>query len=238
MDIKESDLFPPLKKFFQDAGFEVDGEVKNCDLVAKKDEHIVIVELKKTFQLKLLYQAIDRQSLTEYVYVAIPRPPKGQHTTQWKNMLKILKRLELGLITVAIDSPVPTVEVLLEPSESVAWKNRKKREKLDKEFTNRKLKSTIGGTTKEKILTAYREKAIELLCILYISKKPLALKELREINIGKEYTPILSSSAYNWFKRVSKGVYTLSGDGKKAIASNEHKEIVEYYINKYRYHFK
>lgn len=234
MEIKEKDLFPPLKLFFEELSFEVDGEVKNCDLVAKKDEHIVIVELKKSFQLKLVYQAIDRQSITEYVYVAIPRPPKGQHTKQWKDMLKLLKRLELGLITVALDSPVKTVEILLEPSESVAWKNRKKREKVSKEFVNRKLKDTIGGTNKEKILTAYREKALEMACVLMIVGEPIALKSLREMGFGKEYTPVLSGNAYEWFTRVSKGVYTLSDDGKNMIASDEHRKVVDFYIDKYK----
>lgn len=233
MEIKEADLFPPLKEFFQDLGFEVDGEVKNCDLVGKKDDELVVVELKKSFQLKLVYQAIDRQSITEYVYIALPRPPKGQYTNSWKNMVKLLKRLELGLITVALDSPVKTVEVILEPSNSVAWKNRKKREKVSKELSNRTLKGNIGGVNKEKILTAYRERALELLCILTVLNKPTSLKYLREIGIGKEYTPILSNSAYDWFKRESKGVYTLTTLGKSIINSNEHKQVVQYYLSKY-----
>lgn len=234
MEIKEKDLFPPLKNYFEKLNFQVDGEVKNCDLVAKKDNHLIIVELKKNFQLKLIYQAIDRQSITEYVYVALPRPPKGQHTKQWKNMIKLLKRLELGLITVALDSPINTVEVILEPSQSVAWKNRKKKESLNKEFTNRTLKDTIGGTNKEKILTAYREKSLEIACVLSVIDKPISLKYLREIGINKEYTSVLSGNPYNWFERVSKGVYTLSEDGKNLLISKEYEKVISYYMNKYK----
>lgn len=219
--MKELELFLPLKEFFVDLGYNVDGEVKNCDLVGEKDGNLVVVELKKNFQLKLVYQAIERQSITEYVYVALPRPSKGYNTKSWKDMVKLLKRLELGLITVALDSPLKVVEIILEPSESVAWKNRKKRERVSKELSSRRLKVTCGGIggagCKEKIVTAYRERCIETLCLLYALKEPISLKDLRGMGIGKEYTSGLSGNVYGWFIRVSKGVYTYSEFGESIV---------------------
>ena len=137
MTFAETDLYEPVCRFLEEEGYRVQAEVKDCDIAAEKDGELVIVELKKSFQLKLVYQALDRQSLTEQVFVAIPRPQKGQRGKSWKNMLKLLKRLEIGLLTVALDSPLKTVDVVLTPSDSLAWKNRKKRERLQAELENR-----------------------------------------------------------------------------------------------------
>ena len=59
----ETSLYGPLKRYFNDKGFIVKGEVANADLVAlpnefnKKSEPI-IVELKIGFSLSLFHQAI------------------------------------------------------------------------------------------------------------------------------------------------------------------------------------
>ena len=78
MDFKESDLYSPVCNYFTELGYDVQAEVKSCDLIAKKDSEIIIAELKKNFCLKLVYQAIERQSITDSVYVVIPRPKKAQ----------------------------------------------------------------------------------------------------------------------------------------------------------------
>ena len=116
MSIKETDLYGPIRFFLENQGFQVQAEVKHCDIAAVKEGKTVIIELKKSFNLKLVYQALERQSLTDEVFVAIPRPQKGQRERAWKDMLRLLKRLELGLITVALDSPMQTVDVILEPA--------------------------------------------------------------------------------------------------------------------------
>ena len=78
MGLAETDLYEPIRRFLEEEGYEVQAEVKDCDIAARKDGRLVVVELKRNFQLKLVYQAMERQRLTEYVYVAIPRPKKGQ----------------------------------------------------------------------------------------------------------------------------------------------------------------
>ena len=94
-DFKETDLYEPIRAFLEEEGYQVQAEVKDCDIAAVKDGQLVIVELKKAFNLKLVYQGLERQSLTEQVFVAIPRPKKGQREKAWKDMLKLLKRLIL-----------------------------------------------------------------------------------------------------------------------------------------------
>lgn len=202
-------------------------EVKSCDIAAVKDGRLVVVELKKAFNLKLVYQALDRQTLTEDVFVAIPRPQKGQREKAWKDMLRLLKRLELGLLTVALDSPLKTVDVVLEPADSLARKNRRKREQLQAELESRQVDGNVGGMTRRKILTAFREKSIRLACLLE-REGQVSLSALRERGLG-DLTVLLSKNYDKWFERVEKGVYALSETGKKALEQEDFQKAVAYY---------
>ena len=87
-DFKETDLYEPIRAFLEEEGYQVQAEVKHCDIAAVKDGQLVIVELKKAFSLKLVYQGLERQSLTDQVFVAIPRPKTGAREKCWKDMLK------------------------------------------------------------------------------------------------------------------------------------------------------
>ena len=226
-DFKETDLYAPIRAFLEEEGYQVQAEVKDCDIAAVKDGQLVIVELKKSFNLKLVYQGLERQSLTEQVFVAIPRPKKGAREKSWMDMLKLLKRLELGLLTVALDSPLKTVDVVLEPSDSIAWKNRKKREKLQAELENRQVDANVGGMTRRKIMTAFREKSIRLACLLE-KEGQVSTASLRERGL-EDSVGILSRNYDKWFKRVEKGVYALSEKGKEALENEDYAKVVAFY---------
>lgn len=233
MDFSETDLYEPIRRFLIEEGYMVQAEVKGCDIAAKKEEKLVIVELKKRFNLKLVYQAIERQTITEYVFVAIPRPQKGQREKSWKNMLRLLKRLEIGLLTVALDSPLQNVDVVLEPSDSMVWKKRKKREGMLSELDGRKISVNTGGMTRKKIMTAYREKSLELCCLLE-KQGEVSCKALREMGLEEKYILILQRNVYGWFVRCAKGVYGLSEAGKWALEEKDYEQAVLYYREKYR----
>ena len=226
-EFKETDLYAPIRAFLEEEGYQVQAEVKHCDIAAVKDGQLVVVELKKTFSLKLVYQALERQSLTEQVYVAIPRPKKGQREKAWKDMLRLLKRLELGLLTVALDSPLQTVDVVLEPSDSLAWKNRKKREQVQAEMENRQMDVNVGGMTRRKIITAFREKSIRLACILE-REGQISTAALRERGM-EDCVGVLSRNFDKWFQRVEKGVYTLSEKGREALENEDYAKAVAFY---------
>ena len=69
----EHALYPPVKAFLETQGYVVKGEVNGCDLVATRgEEPPVIVELKTTFSLPLIFQGIARQGLSDNVYLAVP----------------------------------------------------------------------------------------------------------------------------------------------------------------------
>nr|WP_294680679.1 DUF2161 domain-containing phosphodiesterase [uncultured Anaerotignum sp.] len=226
-DFKETDLYEPIRAFLETEGYQVQAEVKHCDIAAQKDGTLVVVELKKAFGLKLVYQALERQSLTDEVYVAIPRPQRSAKEKAWRDMLRLLKRLELGLLTVALDSPLKAVDVVLTPSDSMIRKNKRKKEQLQAELDGRQLAENIGGMTRRKIITAYREKSIRLACLLERAGK-LSLAELREMGL-EELTPLLSRNYDKWFQRVEKGVYTLSENGREALSQEDYTRVVAFY---------
>jgi len=58
---KEEDLYDPLRKWLVNNGYEVQAEVQSCDVVAIKDDEMTIIELKKSFNLQLVYQCMERQ---------------------------------------------------------------------------------------------------------------------------------------------------------------------------------
>ena len=226
-EFKETDLYEPIRAFLEEEGYQVQAEVKHCDIAAVKNGQLVVVELKKAFNLKLVYQGLERQSLTDQVFVAIPRPKKGAREKSWKDMLKLLKRLELGLLTVALDSPLKTVDVVLEPSDSLAWKNRKKRKQVQTELENRQMDVNVGGMTRRKIITVYREKSIRLACLLE-REGQVSLASLRERGM-EDYVGILSRNYDKWFQRVEKGVYGLSEKGKEELENEDYAKTVAYY---------
>src|SRR5260221_12572425 len=74
----EVDLYEPVKAFLTAQGYVVRGEVRGCDLVARRgDEKPVIVELKLRFNLALVLQGIERLALTDLVDLARPRQVAG-----------------------------------------------------------------------------------------------------------------------------------------------------------------
>ena len=227
MAVLETELYEPIKAFLEAEGYTVQAEVKHCDIAAQKEGQLIIIELKKAFSLKLVYQALERQSLTELVFVAIPRPKKGHRQKAWKDLLRLLNRLELGLLTVALDSPMKTVDVVLEPSDSIAWKNRKKRERIQKELDGRSLNSNTGGMNRKKLMTAFREKSIRIACLLE-AKGQTSTAEIRALGMEACIVP-LSKNYDEWFERLQRGVYALSEKGREALAQEEYKEAVTFY---------
>lgn len=75
--LRESDLYGPVRDYLEGLGYEVKGEVRDCDITALRDGELIVVELKRGFTLELVYQAMDRQRIADGVYVAVPLPRRG-----------------------------------------------------------------------------------------------------------------------------------------------------------------
>ncbi len=71
--MKEIDLYDPVKQFLEGQGYEVKGEIRECDVMAVRGaEDPVVVELKLAFSLDVLLQAVNRLSISPVVYIGIP----------------------------------------------------------------------------------------------------------------------------------------------------------------------
>lgn len=231
--IKETELYQPIKELLIKNEFQVCGEIHHCDIAAMKDDQLLIVELKTGLTMELILQAVKRQRLTEYVYIAIPNLNVIK-TKKWKDYLQLIKRLGLGLIVVNFISE-PYAEVFVEPSMFDLIKSLKQgkrnKQKLIKEFSGRNLDLNIGGSKGRKIMTSYKDMSLYIACCLQMFG-PLSPKELRSYGSSlKKTNSILSKNFNHWFYRVKNGVYDLTEDGHKATkqyeeVSNIHKKTI------------
>lgn len=137
-------------------------------------------------------------------------------------------------MTVALDSPLQSVEVVLEPSDSMVWKKKKKETAVLREMDGRNVSANTGGATRKKIVTAYRERALELCCILE-GRAEVTYDQLRQLGVEESRLNILRSNFYHWFRRISRGVYALSEEGKAALSEPAYEQVVAYYREKYQH---
>ena len=223
MKFKESDMYEPIRNLLTQQGFTVRGEVKGCDIAAVRDDILWVVEMKLSANITLIYQAMSRQTATDWVFIAIPRPRKARDSAFLK-LQKLVKKLELGLITVALDSPGKFAEIIIFPV-GKDDKNNKKTKAVKREIAGRSVDST-GGTTKIKINTAYKERCVKIACLLE-AKGPLSAKTLTGLGCEKDAWHILNTNV--WFSKVSKGVYGLSEVGELYLKENAAESLVAYY---------
>ena len=231
MIFKETDLYEPIRSLLTEQGFTVRGEVKGCDIAAVKDDMLWIIEMKLSINLKLIFQAMERQTATDWVFVAIPRP-KSAREGNFKQLQRLLKKLQIGLITVALDSPAKLAEVVLFPA-GRADKNTKKSANLRREVAGR-VSDTTGGS-KSTVNTAYRERCVRIACLLE-AHGPLSAKELTNTHgCEKDASAILRSNFYKWYTNISRGVYELNSAGHSYLQENEAEKLIIFYRMKAEY---
>ncbi len=215
--MKESDLYLPLKRFLESQNYEVKGEVHDCDVLAVRGEEVpVVVELKLSFNLNVVLQAVERLSLTPKVYIGIPRRC-GILNRRRRQIIKLLRMLGLGLVAVDPDLETGSVEVLLDPGEYRPRKSKHLQERLLGEFMRRVGDPNLGGTDKRKgIMTAYRQRSLAI--GLFLQKNgPTKASRVAETLREPKARDILYRDVYGWYDRESLGVYTLSPRGKQEI---------------------
>lgn len=230
----ETQLYKPIKDYFELKGFKVMSEVNDCDITAIFENNLIIIELKKSFNLKLLYQLIERKSITPFVFAAIPKP-NNLYSKNNKSMIKVLKSLEIGLITVSFEKQLNLVEVILQPQDGQI-KNKKKNKKILKEIEERICDFNTGGSKCTKIITSYRQKVIYIACVLEKYKQVKINMLIKNYGCDVKTGNILRDNFYGWFERVKTGVYTLTDKGLKELNSSFYNELTQYYrkeVNKY-----
>ncbi len=208
--MKETDLYAPIKRLLETQGYVVKAEVKSCDVMAVRgDEPPIIVELKNGLTLQLIYQAIDRLSITEHVYLAITKPKRVVPL----EAQKLCKRLGLGLLVV---SKSGSVDVLAEPIPYKPRPNKNRKIALLKEFHKRKGDPNIGGSTKTKLITSYKQDALRCLRHLH-SNGATKVSHLKKATQVERAATILRADYYGWFIKEDRGIYNVTDVGRSAI---------------------
>jgi hypothetical protein len=209
----ESSLYLPVKRFLEKLGFEVKGEICGCDLVAldgKEPTGVVVGELKLTFTLDLVLQGIDRLAACDEVWLAVQASRRGRGREHDPRVRKLCRLLGFGMLSVSARGKV---DVLVEPSPWRPRRDSKRRSRIVGEHRRRLGDPAIGGSTRQPIMTAYRQQA--LACAATLSRAPARPRDLkREI---PDAAKILQRNVYGWFVRIERGLYGLSDAGSAAL---------------------
>src|SRR5262249_51587593 len=132
---------------------------------------------------------------------------RGRGREHDRRVRKLCRLLGFGLLSVLSSGKV---EVLVEP---VPWRPRrdaKRRSRIVEEHRRRRGDPAMGGSTRQPIMTAYRQQA--LACAVELARGPSRPRDLKPRL--PDAPAILVRSVYGWFVRVERGVYGLSEAGR------------------------
>ena len=209
----ETDLYPPIKRHLERLGLEVKGEVRGCDLVALSEgspELVVIGEMKQTFTLELVLQAVDRTSACDEIWLAIGASRRGRGRENDARVKKLCRFLGFGLLTVTAEG---RVDVVVEPSPWKPRRDAKRRSRIVEEHRRRRGDTIVGGSTRTPQMTAYRQQALAVANALAgAARRPRDLRTL-----APDAAKILQGNVYGWFERIERGRYGLTSSGRVAL---------------------
>lgn len=209
----ETSLYLPVKSFLEKAGYVVKGEVGGCDLVGLSNDDppvVVVAELKLSFNLELILQAVDRATISNEVWIAARISSSGRGREADKRYRNLCRRLGVGMLGI---SDAGEVSVIVGSVSPMPRTDPKRRSRLMREHQKRRGDPVLGGSTRTPIMTAYRQQA--LACAATLTAGPLRVRDIRTNvpDAGK----ILLSNVYGWFERLDRGVYALTEAGRIAL---------------------
>lgn len=213
--ISETDLYDPVKLLLEGQGYDVKGEVGAADIVAVRgDEEPIVVELKVGFSLTLFHQAIERQTITDHVYIAVARGTTKAYLKSLKRNKKLCRKLGLGLMTVRLKDGF--VEIHLDPEPYKPRPSKAKKGRLIREFNRRVGDPNKGGAARTTLMTAYRQDALRCLSVLHQNgpTKAAAVAQITGVETARR---IMADDHYGWFERVERGVYDKTPKGDEAV---------------------
>ena len=177
-DMSETSLYPAVKRFLESAGFEVKGEIHGCDVVAVQDGEplrLAVVEMKLGFNLELLLQAMERMRSADEVWLAVPATRRGRDRDP--RVHRLCRAIGFGLM--AVNAARDRIEVLAEPEPYRPRPDRKRRARLLSEHARRQGDPSPGGSTRQPVMTAYRQQA--LACAALLQAGPGRPRDLRAV---------------------------------------------------------
>lgn len=223
---RESELYPIVKKYFEAMGYQVKGEVLGCDVMAVRDDISIVIELKLAFNLKLVLQASNRLAICDNVFIAIPDYAISKQRKRRADILNLMARLGVGVIAIGNRPSGTTVEIL----GNIELKSTATDVKLKGEFESRSFDLNTGGIRGEKLVTAYRERAIAVATYLHLygTQRAADVKRATAIDVAPS---IMSLNHYQWFTRVMRGHYQVSDKFLKDIV--KYQRLFDFYKARY-----
>jgi hypothetical protein len=209
----ETSLYLPVKRFLEGLGFTVKGEVRGCDMVALRGGEppfVVIGELKLSFNLELVLQAVDRAAASDEVWLAARISARGKGREADARFRNLCRRLGFGMLGV---SQSGEVTIIVSPAAPMPRRDKRRRSRLVEEHRRRQGDPAMGGGTRAPVMTAYRQQA--LACAAGLADGPRRPRDLRPVapDAGK----ILLHNVYGWFARTDRGIYALTASGRGAL---------------------
>jgi hypothetical protein len=187
----------------------------------------MVVELKLTFSLALVMQGVARQAMVDSVYLAVPVSAKNGWKLRYKDIISLCRRLGLGLLAVKVGQTAEdsSVEAHLDPGPYQPRKNTRRAGRLLREFEQRVGDPNVGGSTRVKRMTAYRQDALR--CALHLQANgPTKAALVTQATGAATAAKLLRADHYGWFERVERGVYALTPKGKAEIASFDTEDLL------------
>ena len=218
LPVRETDLYAPVKTLLEGQGYEVKGEIGAADIVAvRAGDEPVVVELKSGFSLSLFHQGIERQAITDAVYIAVPRGTGKPFQKSLSANKSLCRRLGLGLMTVRLKDGL--VEVHTDPAPYKPRKSGIKKTRLLREFARRTGDPNSGGATRRGLMTAYRQDALRCARVL-LELGPTKAAQVAKASGVERARALMADNHYGWFERVETGIYALCGKGAEALAQH------------------
>ena len=212
--MKETDLYPHVKKWLEDGGYAVHAEVEDCDVAARRGDDLILIEIKRAITLDLLLQLTRRQEAADSVYAAVPAP--AGRNARWRGLTRLLQRLGAGLLLVHVESALPGVELAFHPIPQGRRKSVRKTRAILDEMAGRSIDLNLGGSNRRKRMTAYREQALAVAVCLDRTGRA-SPKQLRGMGAPPKAGAILRDNHYGWFERKERGVYDVTAAGRRAV---------------------
>jgi len=119
----------------------------------------------------------------------------------------------VGFGLMAVSAARDWVEVLAEPGPYRPRRDQRRRTRLLSEHARRNGDPSPGGSTRQPVMTAYRQQA--LACAALLRAGPSRPCDLRAV--APEAGRILLRNVYGWFERTQRGVYRLTDVGEAAL---------------------
>jgi hypothetical protein len=226
--LRESQLYEPVRQYWTAAGYQVRGEVCCCDVLACLNDELIAIELKTSLNLEVILQAAERQKQCTQVWIAVPKPGgRSLRSKRWRQAMHLLKRLELGLLLVDLDQLPAGIDIVLIclPFDRSASQSRARpaRKKMREEFDRRHGDHNIGGISRTRLMTAYREQALLIAALLSRAETASAAQLCSQGSNSQTYS-ILRNNHYGWFEKRGPGQYFLTEAGHMAL--QKHHDLV------------